>query len=577
MTKNLLKASFTLFLLSHSHLLYAKPIIFSTIVIDKSKEYKSRTISMNSPEYDYSTSVEEYLGFFSNIDLRKRASNGLQQDISIRGSTFQDNIININGVDISDPQTGHYSLEIPFTKYDIETINIEPNTNTINLNIKKPSSKGVYFEHTCGEHALFNDIISLNFAVKNIRNRLSYEHKISKGAKQDNDFKIHNLSFFSFWEKENNKINFIFATTQRDFGADSFYSSAFPQEEEHINQKLFILETENNKDYFSLKNKIFLRRHEDKFILERHDPSFYTNYHTTYKYGYQTLLSFKNVSFSFGINKEKITSTNLGNHTRYKKDLQVILKNSFGRVDYNVNLTQSYYGRFGWLNTTSVTTDYILHEKAIIHLIFANLWRPPSFTELYYESPANQGDNKLKVQKSKAWEISLDYKVSDNFDLKTGVFLRKQSNTIDWIKKNSTAVWQVANIGKISSKGIDSSVNITFRNSLIKRFILNYTYLNIDGENPYYASKYAFSYAKHKVCGIFVMEIKGFTVNWALSFLNPVDRKKYCVFNIKISKPVGNNLSIFLTVDNIFNTDYEPLKGINGEDRWCKWGITLHF
>ncbi len=576
MIKNLLKSYLALFFLSNFYL-DAKPIAFTPIVIDKSKSYKSNAIDIDNPEYDYSTSVEEYLGFFSDISLRKRASNGLQQDISIRGSTFQDNRVNINGVDISDPQTGHYSLEIPFTKYDIETINIEPNTNTVNLNIRKPSNRGIYFEHICGEHALFNDIISLNFTFRNTRNRLSYEHKISKGARQDNDFDIHNMSFFSFWEKEDNRVNLIFAATQRDFGADSFYSSTFPQEEEHINQKLFILETENDKDYFSLKNKIFLRRHEDKFILERHDPSFYTNYHTTYRCGYESLVSFENITFSFGINKEKITSTNLGNHTRYKKDLKVILKHSSGEIHYTISSTQSYYGSFSWLNTTNVATDYALNDKTSIHLILVNSWRPPSFTELYYQSPANKGNNKLKVQKSKACEINFDYKISNNFDVKAGIFFRRQSNTIDWTKENSTSIWQATNIGKINLKGISSAVNINFKSHSIKRLTLSYTYLDIDKKNPCYASKYAFSYAKHKVNGIFAIEIKGFSINWAFSFLNPVDRKKYCVTDIKISRPLGNNISIFLTVNNILNTDYEPLKEVNGEGRWCKWGVTLHF
>ena len=83
-------------------------------------------------------SSEEVIDYFPSIDLRKRSSFGIQQDISLRGSVFEDTSINLYGVEINDPQTGHYNLEIPLTSADLEEVGIHKNAQIINFIPKKP-------------------------------------------------------------------------------------------------------------------------------------------------------------------------------------------------------------------------------------------------------------------------------------------------------------------------------------------------------------------------------------------------------------------------------------------------------
>ena len=64
-------------------------------------------------------SLVDFLEFIPNVDLRQRGPFGSQADISIRGSTFDQTLILLNGINISDPQTGHYSLNLPI---DIESV-----------------------------------------------------------------------------------------------------------------------------------------------------------------------------------------------------------------------------------------------------------------------------------------------------------------------------------------------------------------------------------------------------------------------------------------------------------------------
>ena len=58
-------------------------------------------------------SVDELLESVAGIDIRQRGVGGTQSDISIRGGSFDQVLVLLNGVNITDPQTGHYNLDVP--------------------------------------------------------------------------------------------------------------------------------------------------------------------------------------------------------------------------------------------------------------------------------------------------------------------------------------------------------------------------------------------------------------------------------------------------------------------------------
>ena len=77
-------------------------------------------ISKKELENSPSKSIEEVLAQFTGMDIRKRGGNGVQADISVRGSSFEQVLILVNGVRINDSQTGHNSMNIPFDLASVE-------------------------------------------------------------------------------------------------------------------------------------------------------------------------------------------------------------------------------------------------------------------------------------------------------------------------------------------------------------------------------------------------------------------------------------------------------------------------
>ncbi len=73
--------------------------------------------------------VNELLDYLPGIDVRQRGTNGVQADVSMRGGTFDQVLILLNGINITDPQTGHYNMDLPVDLSMIERIELLQGTS----------------------------------------------------------------------------------------------------------------------------------------------------------------------------------------------------------------------------------------------------------------------------------------------------------------------------------------------------------------------------------------------------------------------------------------------------------------
>ncbi|HNW48812.1 MAG TPA: TonB-dependent receptor plug domain-containing protein, partial [Bacteroidales bacterium] len=68
--------------------------------------------------------LPDLLRYLQGTDLRSRGGEGVQADLSILGGTFDQTMVMINGINFTDPQTGHHSLNIPVEISQIERVEI---------------------------------------------------------------------------------------------------------------------------------------------------------------------------------------------------------------------------------------------------------------------------------------------------------------------------------------------------------------------------------------------------------------------------------------------------------------------
>ncbi|MDP4185283.1 MAG: TonB-dependent receptor plug domain-containing protein, partial [Bacteroidota bacterium] len=69
-------------------------------------------------------SINELLKYLLNVDIRQRGQFGVQADVSIRGGSSDQTLILLNGININDPQTGHFNLDLPVSLESIQRIEI---------------------------------------------------------------------------------------------------------------------------------------------------------------------------------------------------------------------------------------------------------------------------------------------------------------------------------------------------------------------------------------------------------------------------------------------------------------------
>ena len=112
-----------------------KELDISEVVVTGNILPPTRTAVLPIPVLDRSEaavaplqSIEAALRLCPSVDLRERGSKGVQADISVRGGSFDQTIVMLNGIDFSDARTGHQSHSLPIDLDIVSDITIEDGT-----------------------------------------------------------------------------------------------------------------------------------------------------------------------------------------------------------------------------------------------------------------------------------------------------------------------------------------------------------------------------------------------------------------------------------------------------------------
>src|SRR4051812_38645247 len=69
-------------------------------------------------------SLDELLRYLPGIEVQSRGPMGAQSDIVLRGGTFQQVLVLLDGMRVNDPNTGHFTSYIPISPREIDRIEI---------------------------------------------------------------------------------------------------------------------------------------------------------------------------------------------------------------------------------------------------------------------------------------------------------------------------------------------------------------------------------------------------------------------------------------------------------------------
>jgi len=238
-------------------------------------------------------SITDVLRYHAGMDIRQRGANGVQTDPGIRGSTFDQVLILVNGIKMSDPQSGHHAMNLPIDINNVERIEIIKGpaariygqnafAGAINFITKTPDKNALTLQLTGGDFELWGGKIGGAYKGEKVSHYASVSRDQSGGYKYNTDYSINNYFYQSKIEVGKGSFSFMGGLTDRKFGANGFYSSEnFRDQYEEVQTSLIALSYDPQSDgVWSVKPRVYWRRNKDDYVFIRSNPAYYENVHT---------------------------------------------------------------------------------------------------------------------------------------------------------------------------------------------------------------------------------------------------------------------------------------------------------
>jgi vitamin B12 transporter len=537
-------------------------------------------------------SVQDILQFIGGVDLKQRGVDGIQADLIIRGGTFEQSLIMIDGVKIIDPQTGHHNLNLPFSKDDIERIEVVkgqasksfgPNAfaGVVNIITKKAAGKRLLLEFIGGQNGFYNSTLGGSYSIDNWSNRVSFNQSHSDGYRYNTGFDLTSVNYNSSLTFKQGNVNLLFGFNEKKFGANSFYTSLFPDQAEHTITKMLNLTANLESGILYISPKLYWRRNNDEFVLRQYNPSFYRNRHESNVYGaeLQTTLKSKLGSTSVGLEfvRDKITSNNLGEHKRERKGLFVEHNfKSINRLNINLGGFLYKYSNTDWQIYPGADLGYELSENIKVFGSIGKAFRVPSYTDLFYNDSVTEGNPDLEYEESWTYEIGSQFK-REMFSIDVSFFRREGKNIIDWVRLVDDGKWVARNIAEVNTNGIEFGLTLypnKLNNSLpIKIVSINYTKLDSDKATESLDSRYVLDHLSNQVIANVVHELPfNIDASWVFRYEERENFEDHFITDLQLSRNIWL-FDLSLKATNLFNETHRDIAEVTLPGRWITGGI----
>ncbi|MBX2954826.1 MAG: TonB-dependent receptor [Cyclobacteriaceae bacterium] len=546
-----------------------------------------------------SLSVNDVLHYIPGVDIRQRGANGVQADASIRGSTFDQVLILINGIKISDPQTGHHSLNLPIDIENVERIEILKGpaarifgqnafAGAINIITKVPENDFVKVSAMAGDFGLGGVRVSGALHDKaGTSHYLSASRDVSDGYQYNTDYVISNYFYQSAWKNSIGKWNVLAGLTDRTFGANGFYaSSAFQDQRESIQTSLVALNLQTKPgENFSLNHRLYWRKNSDDYVFNWKNPTAYRNLHTGNTVGYEANGTFQNklgaAGLGIDLNHLWLASTNLGDHNRTVFTMFAEQRFEFNQSKWDITpgIQLNYYSDFGLNFFPGIDAGYLINKNLKAYGNWGYTYRVPTYTDLYYSDPANEGNPFLEPEFAVSYEAGIKLLNVKWMSGQVAYFVRDGKNIIDWTKDVETDPWRPENLVGVLMKGVDLNTTIIpFENrGFIRTLDLGYTFIDAEKSTDQAYSRYALENLKHQlVTSVLLAYGKHFRHTIYYRYNNRVTMPDYSLVDSRISWQ-KNGVNMFVDVTNIFDVTYKETNLVTMPGRWFKAGISCQF
>ena len=462
-------------------------------------------------------SVADVIRQVTGLDVRQRGQSGVQADISLKGCTSDQTVVMLNGINVTDVQTGHYSLDLPLTGDEIERVEVYGSTATglgayagvINIVTRRAQEERTSVSVTLkgGEYGLFAPSAGVMHHKGALRMETTAGYNQSTGFTENTDYKIANV----FTHLSYKGLEWQAGLQYKDAGANAFYAISYPDQFDATRTAFSSAALHKQLSrHWLMDADASYRAHFDRFELFREGtetPSWYTshNRHWTHnanidaKFSYLT--SWGTTSAGVTLQDSYITSNSLGKHNRLTFNYFAQQSVHIGQVSATLLAGGTYNNSFGsdWAVSADVNWQPAKHWQVYAHA--SRALRLPTFTDLYYQSKTQVADPDLRPEHAAKAEAGGRFE-KEGWSASVSAFYRYGTDIIDWVKprEEEEGPWYSRQLTDLHAAGGNASFGYAPQQpawGFIKQVRASYAYTYMSKQSGDWLSKYALDYLRH--------------------------------------------------------------------------------
>ncbi len=526
----------------------------------------------------------DFLRADASLDLRSRAPHGVQSDLGIRGATFGQTLVLLDGFRLNDPQTGHHNLDIPVPMEALSRIEVLRGAGTtlygadavggvVHFLTAEPAASSLRLRAAAGNFGTHEQRAWTEYRRGEWSQQFGGARDVSSGFQPNRDYRNLSLASVSRHAVGRMTTTLLLAYNDRAFGAEGFYGP-FPSWE-RTGTRFGSLSHRRKRTTVGAA----WRRHTDWFVLERQRPWLYNNRHRADSWQANLRRSEeagRNARVFWGVEgyRDELVSSNLGRHSRARVAAYAAFDvRALGRFSFSLAARQESYRPGAAPFAPNMAGGIWLHRRLKLRAAVSRAFRLPTFTELYYTDPVHRGSPELRPEQAWNYEGGADL-YSGRFQAALTAFERRERDGIDYARHPGESVWRATNLRSVRMQGLEVSARL----QPARGQQVEVAWTGLRGTAAALAgleSKYVFNHPSQSAVLGWQGSLRG---SWngrvRLHVCRRMRRPAYAVWDLAAARQ-GARWRPFARVYNLTGTRYEEIAGVPMPGRSVVVGLEL--
>lgn len=542
--------------------------------------------------------LAEVLAYVPGIDIRQRGPQGVQADVGIRGGSFDQTLVLLNGIRLSDPQTGHHLLNLVVQPDQIERIEVLKGPGTriygpnafagaINIITRPGSERGLSATLSGGQFGLYHSHLALHLPVKKWQQSISAGLQGSNGYRYNTDFRLANVFYDGGMQQGKHRLRAMAGYNQRAFGANGFYANENFSEQYEETATIFGAFTHQYQgEGWQSEIRAYYRQHTDDYFFLRNNPSFFHNHHTSRVAGLEWNGSKKHTylqaagweahtGWGAEWRSENLVSSNLGIRSRQWAGLYAEHRLQNKRWMLNPGLYLNGISAYGWRVYPGLEAAWFVAKGWNVYGNLAQSFRVPTYTDLYYRGPSNVGNPLLQPEQAWTYELGSRW-LHQSWLVQGAFFVRDANRLIEWVRPDALSPWQPNNFTEVVSRGAELEAQWRPELPWLRQMRLGYTYIDAGFMVlPGFQSRYVLENLRHQLLlqGVFVLPGK-IEASLGIRMLQRINQPQSdWVSDLQLQRRWGKGFETFVQATNLTNTSYREIGTVPMPGRWVRGGL----